>query len=454
MKTNNNNIPKEKALNILNNIHSATGLGMTFIALSHFNYPESGKESNVYATSAFALKRSRSSKEDLENRLNILQFSDLIIFYIKRHLVKEAPYIDLDIASYNKTSSLKVVVIDYDYFFSKEYLKHLDILSNNDRGPCVQIVLITESLNWSLIKTGLKKHNINLNSGNNTLKRVLSPNQFLLSKVIMLIYGFNTTLVERSFRYLARNKAFSGSLFDYTDKNNQIFIDSFPYGDSSCTSTSEANNGSNNNNNNSQSTNNNSVSSNNTTSDIKKETLGVSCRSNNSPAKVHKRGLHSSSLPVNYNNNNSSSIYYINIFDNITFILLIQLKDLLVDIITIKNTNYFINKDDILIIYKNLFALATHICHTLNIICWNLRNDNKDTYVHLLYLYGIYLICENIHATAYLIFNKLDIEIRSKSKPRVNNNNYTPFLDWSNLNMNTFTPYKASFKNKGWRCGK
>lgn len=290
----NNNIPKEKALSILNNIHSATGLGMTYITLSHFNYPESGKESNVYATSAFALKRSRSSKEDLENRLNILQFSDLIIFYIKRHLVKEAPYIDLDIASYNKTSSLKVVVIDYDYFFSKQYLKHLDILSNNDRGPCVQIVLITESLNWSLIKTGLKKHNINLNSGNNALKRVLSPNQFLLSKVIMLIYGFNTTLVERSFRYLARNKAFSGSLFDYTDKNNQIFVDSFPYGDSSCTSASEANNGSNNNNN-SQSTNNNNNNyvSNNTTSDIKKETLGVSCRSNNSPAKPQKRGFHS-----------------------------------------------------------------------------------------------------------------------------------------------------------------
>ena len=81
------------------------------------------------------------------------------------------------------------------------------------------------------MKTGLKNFNIKFNSVNNTLKRVLSPQQFLLSKVAMLLYGFDTNIVSESFAILARNKAFSRGIFNYTNKENQVFVEAFPYGE-------------------------------------------------------------------------------------------------------------------------------------------------------------------------------------------------------------------------------
>ena len=81
------------------------------------------------------------------------------------------------------------------------------------------------------MKTGLKNFNIKFNSVNNTLKRALSPQQFLLSKVAMLLYGFDANIVSESFAILARNKALSRGIFNYTNKENQVFVEAFPYGE-------------------------------------------------------------------------------------------------------------------------------------------------------------------------------------------------------------------------------
>ena len=81
------------------------------------------------------------------------------------------------------------------------------------------------------MKTAFKKFNMDINSGNNTLKRLLSPNQFLLSKIIMAFYDCNTSIVSESFNDLSHNKSLSRSLFDFTSPEYQEVLDSYPVKD-------------------------------------------------------------------------------------------------------------------------------------------------------------------------------------------------------------------------------
>ena len=63
-----------------------------------------------------------------------------------------------------------------------------------------------------------KKHNINLNSSNNTLKRVLAPHQHNLSRIVMCLYGFITNIVTISFASLSRDRSLRNGIFDFCDK--------------------------------------------------------------------------------------------------------------------------------------------------------------------------------------------------------------------------------------------
>ena len=63
-----------------------------------------------------------------------------------------------------------------------------------------------------------------------SLKRVLSPHEFALSKVIMILFGFNTNIVSKSFAELARNRIVSRSMFSYTDEIGKELYNNFPVG--------------------------------------------------------------------------------------------------------------------------------------------------------------------------------------------------------------------------------
>lgn len=56
------------------------------------------------------------------------------------------------------------------------------------------------------LKLGFKTVGINISGGNNTLKHIFSPQQFLLSKIITIFYGNNTYLVRKSFIEISQNK--------------------------------------------------------------------------------------------------------------------------------------------------------------------------------------------------------------------------------------------------------
>ena len=60
--------------------------------------------------------------------------------------------------------------------------------------PDSSVVLIYKNYPLKIIKLLFKLVDINISGGNNTLKHILSPHQFLLSKIIMIFYGFNVGL--------------------------------------------------------------------------------------------------------------------------------------------------------------------------------------------------------------------------------------------------------------------
>lgn len=290
---NNNNNLRNEALKAMNVVRINSSGVLSIMALSHFKYPKTGEQSNIYASTVFALTPAKSTVEEVEYRLDFFHFKCLYVFDIVEVLKGDKGLPSKRIfTNYMGNSKMILNWIDFDTLFSENFLSDLSDLCAKEKD--VNIVFISHSFTWSLIKTGLKKFNINLNSGNNTLKRVLTPNQFLLSKVVMLLYGFETNIVSNSFAVLARNKALSRGIFDYTNKDCQIFLKAFPYGDidanslSKDTSKNKSENTSNNKpergNYSKNSSNISSVGSNNSTSNIK---------SNNSTSNIKKRGFHS-----------------------------------------------------------------------------------------------------------------------------------------------------------------
>src|SRR6266487_2383779 len=67
-------------------------------------------------------------------------------------------------------------------------------------------------------------YGIQLSGGNNTLKHILSPQQFLLSKIISVFYGYNVDLVTNSFLTISKNKELSRSIHDFTSEKDRFLL--------------------------------------------------------------------------------------------------------------------------------------------------------------------------------------------------------------------------------------
>jgi hypothetical protein len=74
-----------------------------------------------------------------------------------------------------------------------------------------------------MIKTAFKVFGIDFNSGNNT-KHILSPQQFLLSKIITVFYGNDNSLVTKSFLEISRKKLFSRNIRNFTSEKERLLI--------------------------------------------------------------------------------------------------------------------------------------------------------------------------------------------------------------------------------------
>ena len=84
----------------------------------------------------------------------------------------------------------------------------------------IKVVLIYKNTYIRAITLVFNICGIKFSGGNNDLKHVFSPQHFLLSKVIGIIYGLNNNLVTESFINFTRNKEFSIIFHDFTSEDD------------------------------------------------------------------------------------------------------------------------------------------------------------------------------------------------------------------------------------------
>ena len=139
---------------------------------------------DIYGTALFTFETPNTTPEDISWILEIMGFKYLIIFEIENDNcdisflaaskeVRNVPFHG------SNSKFCGVIAINNSILFSEEFLKGLSERCERDKD--LKIVFILRGIKWSLLITGLRKYNININSRNNTLKRVLLPQQFLFS---------------------------------------------------------------------------------------------------------------------------------------------------------------------------------------------------------------------------------------------------------------------------------
>lgn len=88
----------------------------------------------------------------------------------------------------------------------------------------IKVVLIYKNTYIRAITLVFNICGIKFSGGNNDLKHVFSPQHFLLSKVIGIIYGLNNNLVTESFINFTRNKEFSIIFHDFTSEDDRFWL--------------------------------------------------------------------------------------------------------------------------------------------------------------------------------------------------------------------------------------
>lgn len=194
-----------------------------YVALSHFKYDASAKNPiKIYCSTFFTSEKPKHSEEDISFYLGDLYFDNLYILFLDKNNLWGKRYNDLDIKG-RQGSRLKMDFIGFSTFFSHEFLFELLVYSNSN--PKTKIVLFTTATSWKTIKIAFNIFNIEISGGNNTLKHILSPQQVLLTRVIMLFYGNNTDLVNKSFIEFASNKDLSRAAIDFTSERDKLLLE-------------------------------------------------------------------------------------------------------------------------------------------------------------------------------------------------------------------------------------
>lgn len=194
----------------------------TFVALSDFKLSKRNfKECNIYVSLLFSSVIPRPSYKAIINGLDLFHFDNLLIIEIVRgDHIKDVLDEEIINIEYNQS---KIIVrrISLYKFFSLNFFSYL---IKDEKRANQKIVLYYKGFSWAFIKTLFKLYNINISTGNNTLKGIISPKDFLLSKVIMILYGFNTDIVNKSFNEFTYNKALSRALFNFTSAKDLKFL--------------------------------------------------------------------------------------------------------------------------------------------------------------------------------------------------------------------------------------
>jgi hypothetical protein len=119
-------------------------------------------------------------------------------------------------------STLSFFSVKPTIFFSKKFLTKLT--THLKENPGSNFGLIYKGFSLNTIKYGFKINGIQISGGNNTLKHILSPQQFLLSKIITIFYGNNIDLVTKSFLEISKNKSLSRAIHHFTSENDLLLL--------------------------------------------------------------------------------------------------------------------------------------------------------------------------------------------------------------------------------------
>lgn len=122
----------------------------------------------------------------------------------------------------NNIKEFQVNIFDIKSFFSEENLLNLSNKLNKHSAKI--IVFVFEDVAFCYVRSLFYIFNINLSSGNNTLKGFISPKMFFLTNIICSLYGDQAiNIVYKSFNSLSKNKFLTRSLRD--DINLSFFYD-------------------------------------------------------------------------------------------------------------------------------------------------------------------------------------------------------------------------------------
>lgn len=122
----------------------------------------------------------------------------------------------------NRGSKFTIYPVNPNTLFSLNFMTKLVQYLNSNPGS--NVVLTYKGFSLRMIKTAFKTIKIQISGGNNTLKHIFSPQQFLLSKIIAMFYGYNTDLVTKSFLEISNDKNISRAVHDFTSEKDLLLL--------------------------------------------------------------------------------------------------------------------------------------------------------------------------------------------------------------------------------------
>lgn len=192
----------------------------TFLVISHLTF-SIDKRPTFYYSTFFTKEVPHVSFEEINLRISDIYFKNLMIFTLSGKY--EDGFEELKKIKGYGNSTLTIINVKPTIFFSKKFLTNL--VTHLKDNPGCNIALIYEGFSLKTIKLAFKINGIQTNGGNNTLKHILSPQQYLLSKIISIFYGNNIDLVSKSFLEISKNKSLSRAIHDFTSEKDRMLLE-------------------------------------------------------------------------------------------------------------------------------------------------------------------------------------------------------------------------------------
>ena len=191
----------------------------SILVLSHISLG-TDKRRTYYYSAFFTKETPELLFENIQVRINEIYFKDLMIFSLDDSYTDEYEMLPSILGCVN--TRLTFVKVKPKLFFSKKFFYKFETYLRD--APDTKIALLYKGLSLKTVKLAFKTIDIQMSGGNNTLKHILSPQQYLLSKIITILYGNNIDLVTKSFLDISKNKSLTRAIHDFTSEKDRLLL--------------------------------------------------------------------------------------------------------------------------------------------------------------------------------------------------------------------------------------